>query len=88
MKRWIIFVLFAILFSYPAVSGAADDTFAPGRGTSFDYPFMSVPLDSPKDSGDGKAQNGEKEAKYNEQKEKEMRDKKVDDAIKKAWEQQ
>ncbi|MGO8945067.1 MAG: hypothetical protein ACLQJ7_15510 [Syntrophobacteraceae bacterium] len=87
MKRWIIFVLFAILLSYPAVSGAGDDTFAPGHGTSFGLPFMSLPIDSPPDSGDQKVKNADKEAKYDEQKQKEIRDKKIDDAIKQAWEQ-
>jgi hypothetical protein len=87
MKRWIIFVLFAILLSYPAVSGAGDDTFAPGKGTCFGCPFMTVPIDPPSDSGDLKAKNGDKEARYDEQKEKEIRDKKIDDAIKQAWEQ-
>ena len=87
MKRWIIFVFCSILLSYPAVSGAADDTFEPGKGTSFAYPFLKIPTDSPPDSGAVKEKKGEREAKNDEKKEKEIRDKKVDDAIKKAWEE-
>ncbi len=86
MKRWIIFILFSILLSYPAVTGAADSSFDPGKGTSFSYPFMTVPIDSIPDSG-VKEKKGEIEAKYDAKKEKEIRDKKVDDAIKKAWEE-
>jgi len=85
MKRWIIFILFAILLSYPVVSGAADDTFEPGKGTSFSYPFMKVPIDSVPDSSPAMDKKGEKEARNDDKKEKEIRDKKIDDAIKKAW---
>ncbi|HIJ75666.1 MAG TPA: hypothetical protein HPP81_03020 [Deltaproteobacteria bacterium] len=87
MKRWIIFVLFSILLSYPAISGAGDDTFEPGKGTSFSYPFLKIPTDSIPDSGAAKDKKGEKEARNDDKKEKEIRDKKIDDAIKKAWEE-
>ena len=87
MKRWIIFILFSILLSYPVVSGAADDTFAPGKGTSLGLPFLQIPTDSIPDSGTAKDKKGEKEARNDDKREKEIRDKKIDDAIKKAWEE-
>ncbi|MGA2028032.1 MAG: hypothetical protein ABSH17_13345 [Syntrophobacteraceae bacterium] len=87
MKRWIIFILFSILLSYPAVPDAADNSFDPGKGTSFSYPFMQVPIDSPPDSGAAKGEKGQGEARNDDKKEKQIRDKKVDDAIKKAWEE-
>ena len=87
MKRWIIFVFCSILLCYPAVSGAGDDTFEPGKGTSFSYPFLKIPTDSNPDSVAAKEKKGEIEARNDDKKEKEIRDKKVDDAIKKAWEE-
>ena len=87
MKRWIISILFSILLSYPAVSGAVDDTFDPGKAMLFSYPFLKVPLGDNPDSNAAKEKKVEGEAKIDEKKEKEIRDKKVDDAIKKAWEE-
>ena len=86
MKRWIIFVLLSILLGYPAVSGAVDDTFDRGRSTTFTCPIFSIPIGSKPESGSVKEEKGETEAKYDEKKEKATLDKKVDDAIKKAWE--
>jgi len=65
--------LFLILLSYPAVSGVADDTFDPGRSNPFNFPLFKIPTRSNPDSGTAK--------------EKEKQDKKVDDAIKQAWEE-
>ncbi len=86
MKRLIIFILFSILLCCPAVAGAADDTFDPGKATMFSYPFLKVPLGEGSESNGAKDKKVEGAAGVNEKKEKEIRDKKVDDAIKKAWE--
>lgn len=85
MKRWIIFVLFSILLSYPAVSAVADSTPDTGKTSMFNYPFLQFPLDSPGGSGAGE-KKWDGEVKKAEKKEKETTDKKVDDAIAKAWE--
>ena len=87
MKRWIIFVLLSILLGYPAVSGAVDDTFDRGRDTTFSYPIFKIPIGSKPDSTSVNEARGEAEAKNDEKKSKESLDKKVDDAIKKAWEE-
>ena len=84
MKRWIIFVLFSILLSYPAVSGAVDDTFDTGRTTMFNYPFLKFPIGA----GATKDNKVEEEPQNDPKKEKQqILDKKVDDAIKKAWQE-
>ena len=87
MKRWIIFVLFSILLTYPAVSGVADDTFEPGRSNPLNFPLFNILTGSNPDSGAAKEKKEEGEARNDDKKEKETRDKKVDDAIKKAWEE-
>ena len=87
MNRWIICVLLAIFLSSPAVSGAADDQLDTGRTTMFNFPFFKVPLGSNPDSKAAGEKKEEGEARNNETKEKERQDKKVDDAIKKAWEE-
>ncbi len=87
MKSWIIFVLFSILLSYPAVPGAADDTMDTGKGTFLGFPLLKVPMGSTPDSGAVKEKKGKEEPRNDEKREKEIRDKKVDDAINKAWEE-
>ena len=87
MKRWIIFVLLAIFLSIPAVLGAADDQLDTGRGTFLDFPFFKIPIGSNPDSKAAKEEKKEAEARNDETKEKEKQDKKVDDAIRKAWEE-
>jgi hypothetical protein len=74
MKRWIISVLFSILLTYPAVSVLADDTSGSGSPSS----SFGARHHSKKKKDDESA---------DKKKEKELRDKKVDDAIKKAWEE-
>jgi hypothetical protein len=87
MKRWIIPVLLAVFLSSPAVSGAIDDQFDTGRGTFVDVPFFKMPIGSNPDPKAAKEEKEEIEARNRErkEKEKEKQDKKVDDAIKKAW---
>ncbi|MGA2401406.1 MAG: hypothetical protein ABSG91_06840 [Syntrophobacteraceae bacterium] len=87
MKKWIMFVLFSILLSCPALSGAADDIFDPGKGTLFSYPFFKIPFGEDQDSNVAREKTGDGEVRNDPKKEKEIRDKKVDDAIKKAWEE-
>ncbi len=82
MKRWIIFVLLATFLSIPAVSGAAaGDLYDSGKATVVDVPFFKIPIGS---KADKEKKEGE-EAKNDATKEKEKQDKKVDDALKKAW---
>jgi hypothetical protein len=87
MKRWIISVLFAIFVSNPAVLGAADDQLNPGKAILFDFTFFKIPIGSNPDSNAAKEKKEEGAAKNDETKEKEKQDKKVDDAIRKAWEE-
>ena len=87
MKRWIVSVLLAIFLSAPAVSGAADDTFDPGRNTIFNFPFFKIPIGSNQDSKTAEEKKEQEEVKNNQTKEREKEDKKVDDAIRKAWEE-
>ncbi len=72
MKRWIIPVLFSILLTYPAVSVLADDTSGSGTHSS--------------SFGTHHRSNKKKDDESTEKKkEKALQDKKVDDAINKAW---
>jgi hypothetical protein len=83
MKRWIIFAVFSVFLSYPAVSDAGDSLFDTGKSTMFNYPFMQIPIGGTADPN--KDKKDEKEAKKDPEQEKKVMDKKVDDAIKKAW---
>jgi len=74
VRRWIISILFSMLLAYPALSVLADDTSVPGSPSS----------------SFGKHRHSKKnkdEESPEKKKEKEILDKKVDDAIKKAWEE-
>ena len=84
MKILIIFVLFLILLIYPTVSRAADDLTDSGKATLFNYPLMKIPIGEGSNSNAAKEQKAEGEASK-EEKEKKISDKKVDDAIDKAW---
>jgi len=85
MKRWIISVLLAIFLSYPAVSAVADDPTDSGKTTIFGFPFLKIPIGSKADSKAADDKKDGAEARNDETKEKEKQDKKVDDALKKAW---
>jgi hypothetical protein len=86
MRRWIFFVLVAILLNNPVVPVAADNnTPDSGRTTMFDYPVFSMPIGTKPDYSKDK-KDGEETSEQKKEKEKAMMDKKVDDAIKKAWE--
>ena len=87
MRRWILSVLFSILLSCPAVSGAAGDAPDLGKATLFDLQFFKLPIGAspPSNAVGGKKEEGE--AKSDESKAKESLDKKVDDAINKAREE-
>ena len=79
MKRWIIAVFLSMLLAYPAALLLADGT--PGSGG----PGSSYPS-----SGYGKhrhSKNNKDEESAEKKKEKALLDKKVDDAIRKAWEE-
>jgi hypothetical protein len=79
--------LFLILLSYPAVSGVADDTVEPGRSNPLNFPLFNIRTGSNPDSGAAKEEKEEGVARNGDKREKQIRDKKVDDAIKKAWEE-
>ena len=90
MKRWIVFVLFSILISCPAVSGAAADTSDSGSGLSLGFPLLDIlGMDNPDSKASKEKKEKEKkeeeEAIKKKEKEKQVLDKKVDDAIKNAW---
>lgn len=85
MNRWIILVVLTVLVNNPVVPGGANDTLDPGKTVLFNYPFFKIPL------GDTGSAAGEKKEEVvpaiDPKKEQEKLDKKVDDAIKKAWEE-
>jgi len=86
MKILIIFVLFLILIIYPTASRAADDLTDSGKATLFNYPVMKIPIGEGSDPKAAKDKKPEGE-ESREEKEKKISDKKVDDAIKEAWDQ-
>ena len=80
MKKWVLSIFFSILLTFPAVSALAQDT----SGPSLSLPTFHTP------SGSGARRTEltikeEEDTKAREKKQKELNDKKVDDAIKKAW---
>jgi hypothetical protein len=91
MKRWGIAVLFSIVTSCPTVSVADDNFFNPGRSTGYAFPITTIPFGSSLDSDAAKKKHdapkmGEKdEGTKRKEKEKAIIDKKIDDAINKAW---
>lgn len=92
MKRWVISVLFLIVASFPAVSVADDGTFDFGKSTRFSLPPLVIPFGAPSDPDAAKKKEeggiimGEKDKEAKPKKpEKSTMDKKVDDAIDKAW---
>ena len=91
MRRLIIFVFLSILLSCPAVSGAADSTLDPGKTTMFSYPFFKIPIGGTGTNQDSSITKEKKEGgePLNDEKKdkKDVLDKKVDDAIKRAWEE-
>ena len=87
MKRWVLSVLFPIFLSYPAVWGAAGDAPDLGKATLLDFELLKIPIGANPHSNVVSEKKREGEAKNDEKKEKEILNKKVDDAIKKAWEE-
>ena len=87
MKRWIFSVLFSIFLGYPAVSCVAADVPDIGKGILLDFEFFRLPIGAIPDSNAAKEKKGEGEIRNGEKQEK-ILDKKVDDAIKKAWEEE
>lgn len=91
MKRWVIAVLFSIVTSCPAVSVADDTTFHPGRSTGFAFPPITIPFgsslgsDAAKKKADAPKMGEKDEEAKRKEKEKATIDKKIDDAINKAW---
>jgi hypothetical protein len=87
VKRWVLAVLFSFLLGCPVVWGADGDVPDIGKGTMVDFQVLKFPIGAKPDPNAGKDKNGEEEVKNDQQKQKEIIDKKVDDAIKKAWEE-
>ena len=87
MKIWILSVLFSMLLSYSGVWAATIETPDIGKNTFIDLQLFEFPIGADPHSNvvSGKKEKGE--AKYDGGKEREMLDKKVDDAIKKALEE-
>jgi hypothetical protein len=69
-----------------SVSYAAGDSPDLGKATLIDLELLRVPFGANPDSNAVKDKKGEGEAGYDEKKEKQIQEKKVDDAIRKAWE--
>jgi len=88
MKRWILPVSFAILLIYSTVWAATLETPNFGKGTSIDLELFRLPIDANPDPNAAKQKNGDGEAARDENKEKKVLYKKVNDAIKKAVEGQ
>jgi len=86
MKIWTISVLLAIILSNPAVSAAAVDPLDSGATRLFNCWLLKIPTGSSHDSDAAREEKKQDEASPDETKEKQKHDKKVDDAIKKAWE--
>jgi hypothetical protein len=86
MKIWIFSVLLSVLLSYSAVWAAAIDTPDFGKGTSIDLQLFKFQIGANPDSNAVKEKKGEGEPANDENKEKKVLDKKIDDAIKKALE--
>lgn len=86
MKIWTISVLLSILLSLPAVCDATDPLDS-GAARIYNYWLLEIPTGSGSEAkaSDSPASKEEGEAKSEETKEQEKQDKKVDDAIKKAW---
>jgi hypothetical protein len=90
MKRWIFLgLLFSILLGYPPVAAKAFDPQDRGRDVSFSLPFVKIPIGSQPKANSDVEHKEEGKLSYEQQmkEEKKIRDKKVDDAIKKAWEE-
>ncbi len=88
MRRWTLVVLFSIMLNALAAppGHAASDTPDSGKSMLLNVPLFKLPLGSDPDSGSGKGKKQEESrVKSEENKERDALDKKVDDAIKKAW---
>jgi len=83
MQRWAIVILFSAILMCPVMSALADGAL----DCELNFPTLSVPLESASHSGSDVMKKPDEDAKMKEKKEKELRDKRVDDAIKKAWEE-
>jgi len=85
MKRLILSALVSVLLNYSAVWAATVDTPDFGKGTSIDLQLFNFPIEANPHSNVVSEKKDEGDAKYDGGKEKGIQDKKVDDAIKKAW---
>ncbi len=91
MKRWIIFVLFSVLFGCLAVSNAAYAQSSDDGGGFLTSPIVGLLGGTDPDSKAAKAKKEKEEqeeaaSKQKKEQEKAKLDKKLDDAIKKACE--
>ncbi len=86
MKIWVLCFIFMLL-SYSAASAATLETPDIGRNTFIDLQVLKFPIESTPPSNLANEKKEKAEAKYDGVKEKQMLDKKVDDAIKKALEE-
>jgi hypothetical protein len=86
MKILTISVLLGFFLYNPAVSGAATDPLDSGGARVFNYWLLEIPTGSTPDSKAAGEEKKEGEASAEETKQKKEHDKKVDDAIKRAWE--
>ena len=83
MQRWVIAALFSILLICPAMPAFADGAL----NSQINFPALSIPLGSGSQSNKEAAKKEDEEPGVQKKKEKETQNKKIDDAIKKAWDE-
>jgi len=87
VNRWLLHLLLSILLGFPALSNAAGDTPDLGKATMIDLELLKIPLGENPSSNAASEKKAEGQVSGEEKREKEALDKKVDDAIRKAWEE-
>jgi hypothetical protein len=87
MKRLMLSALVSVLLNYSVVLAATVDTPDFGKGISIDLQPFKFPIEANPHSNVVSEKKEEGDAKYDGGKAKEILDKKVDDAIKKALEE-
>jgi hypothetical protein len=83
MQRWAIAILFSTFFIFPSASDISDGTV----NCEISLPIVDVQIGSDPHSNGDVSKKSDGDAKMKEKNEKELRDRKVDDAIKKALEE-
>lgn len=83
MRRWIPAILFSILLTCPSAPVLADSTV----NTEIPFPVLQLPLGSDPRSNKDVEKKEDESPKLKEKSQNERLDEKVDDAIRKAWDE-